>query len=166
MYRLMDLMQLVQNPWLYVLLITMIPWIELRGSIPAGILLGLNPVTVLIVALAANILVIYPAFIFLDFFFKLMEKIPFMNCIINKTQRKVRPYVDKYGFIGLMLFVGVPLPGTGAYSGALAAHILGVKNKKAFLAIAAGVAIAGVLVTLMATVFKETLGWILQLNIL
>ena len=62
--------------------------------------------------------------------------------------------------IGLCLFVAVPLPGTGAYSGALAAHIFGLKNKKAFVSIAAGVVIAGVLVMLASTAFKEALGWL------
>ncbi|MDD5112286.1 MAG: small multi-drug export protein, partial [Candidatus Altiarchaeota archaeon] len=66
---------------------------------------------------------------------------------------------------GLMLFVAVPLPGTGAYAGALVAHMMGMKNKKAFLSIALGVVIAGVVVLLVATMFKETLGWILELKL-
>lgn len=158
-------MDLLQNPWLYVVVITMLPWIELRGGIPAGILMGLNPLTVLIVAVIANSAIIYPAFVFLDWFFHLIERVPFFRRTIEKTHEKAKPYVDKYGIIGLMLFVGVPLPGTGAYAGALVAHLLGIKNKNAFVAITLGVVIAGIAVFLVATIFKETLGWILDLKL-
>jgi len=158
-------MDFLQNPWLYVLLVTVMPWIELRGGIPVGVALGLNPLLLLVVAVAANVAVIYPAFIFLDWFFHLMGRIPFMGRIIKKTQTKAKPYVERYGMAGLMVFVAVPLPGTGAYSGALAAHILGMKNRRAFVAIAFGVAVAGVAVLLISTVFRETLGWLLDLQI-
>ncbi len=161
----LPLSSLADNSWLYVALITALPWIELRGGIPAGLVLGLNPLAVLAVAIAVNCAVIYPAFLFLDWFFYLMKKVPFISRMIDKTHEKARPYVEKYGVIGLMLFVAVPLPGTGAYAGALVAHLMGMKNKKAFLSIALGVAIAGVLVLLAATMFKETLGWVLELKL-
>jgi len=162
----MDLSQFFHNDWFYVIVITMLPWIELRGGIPVGIALGLNPLAVFIVAVIANCLIIYPSFIFLDWFFHLMERIPWLNSRIKKIHENAKPYVEKYGVIGLMLFVGVPLPGTGAYAGALVAHLMGMKNKKAFIAIALGVLIAGVAVFLIATMFKETLGWILQLKLI
>jgi len=150
------------DPYIKIIAITMLPYIELRGSIPYGILKeGLNPLIVFLVATTANILIIYPAFVFLDWFFHLMKKIPLLDKTIKKTREKARPYVDKYGMVGLAFFVGVPLPGTGAYSGALAAHILGIKNKRAALAIAAGVIFAGIVVTLVSTVFYETIGWLL-----
>jgi len=149
--------------WFWVILITCVPWIELRGSIPVGIIqFGLNPVFVFLSTVAVNIAVIYPAFIFLDWFFEYMKKTP-LNRFIEKTQTKAKPYVDKYGMLGLALFVAVPLPGTGAYSGSLAAHIFGLKNKKAFASIAAGITLAGLAVTLISTVFRTTLGWILGL---
>lgn len=144
--------------WIYVILITMVPWIELRGSIPVGIGLGLDPLSVFVVAVLVNIAVIVPAFIFLDWFFHFMESNKFMGRIIDKTRGKAKPYVDKYGMIGLALFVGVPLPGTGAYSGSLAAHLLGIKNRKAFISIAAGVLIAGLTITVMSTGVKDVLG--------
>ncbi|MFH1721459.1 MAG: small multi-drug export protein [Candidatus Altiarchaeota archaeon] len=149
------------HPLIYVAAITVVPYIELRGAIPYGIAVGLNPLSVFLVSTFINVLIIYPAFIFLDWFFHLMEKIPVFSKAINKTRTKAKPYVEKYGMVGLGLFVAVPLPGTGAYSGALAAHIFGVKNKKALFAIAVGVLIAGILVTLISTAFVETLGWIL-----
>jgi uncharacterized membrane protein len=162
----MDLLQFLQNPWLYVIVITMLPWIELRGGIPAGVALGLNPLSVFIVAVFANCLVIYPSFVFLDWFFHMMEKIPWLDRKIKKIHQNAMPYVEKYGVIGLMLFVAVPLPGTGAYAGALVAHLMGMKNKKAFVAIALGVLIAGIIVFTIVTMFKETLGWILELKLI
>jgi uncharacterized membrane protein len=148
---------------LVVAVITGIPWIELRGAIPYGVIVkGLNPLVVFLVSTGVNILIIYPAFWFLDYFFKYMERVPFLDHIIKKTHRKSKPYVERYGWIGLALFVGVPLPGTGAYSGSLAAHILGMKNKRAFLAIAAGVTLAGFVITLASTVFHGSLGFLLN----
>jgi uncharacterized membrane protein len=141
----------------------MLPWIELRGSIPYGILkAGYSPAHVFLIASAINILVIYPAFIFLDFFFELLEKTPLKH-FIRRTQRNAKPYVEKYGMLGLCFFVAVPLPGTGAYSGALAAHIFGIKNKKAFMSIACGVLAAGVGVTVITLFFRESLGFLLNI---
>ncbi|MFH1835487.1 MAG: small multi-drug export protein [Methanobacteriota archaeon] len=150
------------NPWLYLIFITLVPGIELRGAIPYGIFEGsLNPVNVFVVAVLTNILVIYPAFIFLDIVFDIAMRVPLVKRYIKKTQRKAKPYVDKYGVIGLAFFVAIPLPGTGAYSGALAAHLFGMKNKKAFIAISFGVLTAGILVFLISTIFHESLGWLL-----
>ncbi|MCX6694986.1 MAG: small multi-drug export protein [Candidatus Altiarchaeota archaeon] len=155
--------ELLSNPFFYVLVISAMPWIELRGGIPVGIFqFGLNPLVAFAVATLGNIAIIYPAFVFLDWFFHLMEKIPFMAGIIRKTHEKAKPYVEKYGMLGLGVFVAIPLPGTGAYSGALAAHMLGMKNTKAFISIALGVVGAGILVTLVCLFFKESLGFLIK----
>jgi uncharacterized membrane protein len=144
------------NVWVHVVVLSVLPWCELRGAIPYGVLKGMNPLLVFIVATATNIVIIYPLFVFLDWFFHLLERIPLMDKIILKTHKKAKPYVDRFGFLGLAFFVAVPLPGTGAYSGALAAHLFGIKNKKALLAIMVGVVFAGVVVTLFSTIFKGT----------
>ncbi|MFH1054808.1 MAG: small multi-drug export protein [Candidatus Altiarchaeota archaeon] len=151
------------DDWFYIALISALPWIELRGGIPYGILkAGFNPLMVTIVAVAANCAIIYPAFVFLDWFFDLMNK-TFMGRFIEKTRQKARPYVEKYGMLGLGVFVAVPLPGTGAYAGALAAHLFGMKNKTAFISIAAGVFVAGVVVLLVTLFFRESLGFLIKL---
>ncbi|MBU0763040.1 MAG: small multi-drug export protein [Candidatus Altiarchaeota archaeon] len=150
------------NDWLYTIVISMLPWIELRGSIPYGILkAGFEPLTVFFVAFFSNIVVIYPSFVFLDYFFELLNKTP-LRRFIEKTQKKAKPYVDRYGMLGLCFFVAVPLPGTGAYSGALAAHIFGLKNKKAFMSIIAGVFLAAVAVTVITLFFRESLGFLIK----
>jgi len=151
------------DPWIYVLAITIVPWIELRGAIPVGILqYGLDPVKVFLAATFMNVMIILPLFIFLDWFFHIIEKIPLFDRIISRIQRKAGPYVEKYGEVGLALFVGMPLPGTGAYSGSLAAHILGIKNRRAYIGIASGVVIAGVIITLASTILYESLGFLLN----
>ena len=64
------------------------------------------------------------------------------------TQRKIKPLVDKYGLFGVSLFIAIPLPGSGSYTGAVAAYILGIGYKKFILANLIGVIIAGTIVTL------------------
>ena len=149
--------------WFYVAAISALPWIELRGGIPVGVFtFHMNPLLAFAIATVANCLIIYPAFIFLDWFFDLMNRIPFMAKMIKKTQDNAKPYVDKYGMLGLGVFVAIPLPGTGAYSGALAAHIFGIKGKKAFISIALGVVGAGIIVTLVTLFFRESLGFLIK----
>lgn len=152
------------NQWLYLVLITLMPGIELRGSIPYGIFqTEFNPVNVFVVAVFTNILVIYPSFVFLDWFFDLLMRFKPTEKYIKKTRGKAQRYVERYGTLGLAVFVAVPLPGTGAYTGALAAHVFGMKNGRAYLAICVGVFSAGLLVFLISTVFRGTLGWVLGL---
>ncbi|MBN2127348.1 MAG: small multi-drug export protein [Candidatus Diapherotrites archaeon] len=139
------------NELLYLVLISFIPGIELRGAIPTGILLyGLNPLLVFFVSTLANIILILPIYIFLGFFFDLIKNLPILKTLIQRIQLKAEKYVEKYGFIGLTVFVAIPLPLTGAYSGVLGAYLLGIKKRKAIPAISLGVLIAGVIVTILS----------------
>lgn len=136
---------------LYIILITLIPWIELRGSIPYSILvLQLDPLFVFLIAIAANILIIIPVFIVLHFLFDFFAEIPFIERRLEKLHKKTHKHVERYGFWALALFVAVPFPGTGAYAGSLLTYVFDMPKKKAFLAIALGVIIAGILVTLIS----------------
>ncbi|MCD6414256.1 MAG: small multi-drug export protein [Candidatus Diapherotrites archaeon] len=141
----------------YLVLITLVPWVELRGSIPYGISTGLNPFVVLIICVAANILLLFPTFLFLDHFFRFVRHWKIVGRVVNRVQKKAVRYVDRWGFLGLMVFVMIPWPGTGAYSGALAAYLLGVPRDKALKAISLGVVIAGVIVTFASIGFKALL---------
>ncbi len=69
--------------------------------------------------------------------------------IVERTQKKIHPYVEKYGELGLAVFIGLPVPGSGSYSGALGAYLLGLDFKKFTIANFIGVTIAGILVTLI-----------------
>lgn len=143
------------NPLVWVIVLSLSPIFELRGAIPYGILHGLNPALVFTLSVALNILLIPVIFLVLSFLFEIIFKIPILGKGLHKAMdrahRKALPYLDKYGIIGLTLFVAVPLPVTGAYSGCLVAHLLEMDKKRAMPAIAIGVLIAGILVTLAST---------------
>ncbi|MDD5086392.1 MAG: small multi-drug export protein [Candidatus Nanoarchaeia archaeon] len=156
------------NDILKLIFITLLPFLELRASIPAGIIGGnisffgisisilrMPWLTVFIVCVITNIILGIIIYFMLDKFinfflrFKIIE-IPYKK-IVLRTQRKIHPYVEKYGEIGVALFIGVPLPGSGVYTGALGAYVLGLKFKKFIVANIIGVLIAGIIVTIIST---------------
>ena len=135
--------------WIYLIFITFLPGIELRGSIPIAILYYKENVLLSFVIITlVNILLIPIVFLLWHYILILAEKIPFIKRYLDNIQGRASRFIDKYGFLGLMLFVAIPLPGTGAYTGAFAAEIFKMNKKKAFIAVAMGVIIAGVIVTL------------------
>jgi len=128
------------------LLATVSPISELRGGIPLGIHLGLPPWFVFLVAVIANTLIFFPVFFALRLFYdRFLFRIPLFNRYLDGLRKRGKPKVDKYGFWGLTLFVAIPLPFTGAYTGTILAWLLGMDWRKAFPAVALGVAIAGVI---------------------
>ncbi|MGA8849182.1 MAG: small multi-drug export protein [Dehalococcoidia bacterium] len=134
----------------WVLLTTILPISELRGGIPLGISLGLYPWFTFFIAVIANALIFFPIFFALRLFYdKLLSRIPLFNKYLDNLRKRGKPKVDKYGFWGLALFVAVPLPLTGAYTGTILAWLLGMNWRKAFLAVGLGVIIAGVVVLLI-----------------
>ena len=136
---------------LYLILITFVPWIEVRGSIPYGLYEGIDPIAVFLICTLTNIALIPIVFFFLDYIFPYIRKWKIADIILRRTEKRTKKYVDRYGFLGLTLFVAIPLPGTGAYTGAIAAYIFSMKRMQAFQAITLGVIIAAVLVTLITT---------------
>ncbi|MBN1544406.1 small multi-drug export protein [Candidatus Woesearchaeota archaeon] len=135
-------------------IITFLPLLELRASIPYGILqTGLGWVNVFIVCVVTNILLGILVYFLLDKFVHLVVKVKAIgrvyNRFVERTQKKITPYVDKYGTLGVALFIGVPLPGSGVYTGALGSYLLGLGYKRFFIACVVGVIIAGVAVTLI-----------------
>jgi len=144
------------NNLLYLIFITLLPFLELRASIPYGInVLKMPWFTVFIVCIIANIILGIIIYFLLDKFVHLFLRYKFFskpyNHIVVKTQRKIQKYVDKYGELGVALFIGVPLPGSGVYSGALGAYVIGLKFKKFIIANIIGVLIAGTIVTIIST---------------
>lgn len=137
-----------------VILISMLPVFELRGAIPYGIALSnLNVITVFLVSVIANIVIIPVVFFFLDYVHHRLIHIQIyanlFERFVERTKSKAERYTTKYGYIGLALFVAIPLPITGAYTGTLAAWLLGIERKKALLALSVGVIVAGVIVTIL-----------------
>jgi uncharacterized membrane protein len=131
-------------------LAAMTPIFELRGAIPLGIHFGLNPLTIFALAIVGNLIPIFPVLYFLEKGTDLLRKTKlgdrFFIWLFERTRKKSE-IVEKYEWWGLMLFVAIPLPGTGAWSGCVAAHVMGLNKFKSFFPIALGVLIAGIIVS-------------------
>ncbi len=139
-----------------VILWTLIPIFELRGGIPLGVLVfGLDPLLVFFVAIIANAALFFPIFFGLRLFYdKFLSRFQLFNRYLENVKKRGKPKVDKYGFLGLTLLAGIPLPFTGVYTATFVGWLLGMDWKKAFPAIGLGVIIAGTIVTI-----GVTLGW-------
>lgn len=134
-----------------VFLVSMLPIIELRGAIPIGLANELPYLQVILVAIMGNSLIVLPLILFLNKFLHMMVKWPFLGPIakwwFDRVERK-SDIVQKYGFWGLLLFVAIPLPGSGVWSGSLAATLLEMDTKKATVACVLGVLVAALIVSL------------------
>ena len=131
--------------------ISMIPIIELRGSIPVGFVMGLPWYASLVCSIIGNMLPVPVILLFVVKVFEFMKKHNILTKFVNKMEQKAMnrsEKVSKGEFWGLMLFVAIPLPGTGAWTGALIAALLKMNRRDSFLSILLGVIIAGTLVTL------------------
>ena len=136
--------------YVYVLIISMIPIIELRGAMPVASLIGLPFLPSLIVAIIGNLIPVPFILFFIKAVCKWMKKVKCLKKIplfLEEKVEKNKEKVTKYGKWGLYLFVAIPLPGTGAWTGALIASFLNFKNKDSFIAIAGGVVTAGIIMT-------------------
>jgi uncharacterized membrane protein len=149
---------------IFYVIISMLPIIELRGGLPLAINYAIeNNLSISLVSfliILSNILVIFFVFFFLDNLHKIFLKFSFykkfFNFYLSKMQKKIDKFEKKYsalGFLALAIFVAVPLPGTGAWTGTLISWILGLDRKKSIFSIALGVLIAGILVLLMTLGF-------------
>ena len=136
---------------LMTLLISMVPVLELRAASPAGVIAGLDIPVVVAAAIIGNLIPIPFIIVFIRKIFKWMQtKSEKLAALVKRLEDKAdrkKDKVLKYEFWGLMFFVAIPLPGTGAWTGALIAAMLDMQLKRAFPAIAAGVVIAAVIVT-------------------
>lgn len=133
------------------LFVSMVPLIELRGAIPIATGMELSPWVAIPVAMVGNLIPIPFIILFIKKIFAWMRKIsPKLNHVVDKLEAKAeknKAKVLKYAFWGLALFVGIPLPGTGAWTGALVAAMLDMPLKKAFPSIVLGVLIAGIIIS-------------------
>ncbi len=139
------------NDLVYSIVLSMMPIAELRGGIPYALANDINPVTAYIICTAANVLAFPIVYLFFGIFHDLFYKMPWYSNLFEKlvqrTRQKVYDNIEKWGFWGLMVFVMIPLPVTGAYTGSFAAWIFGIEKRKAFLAVSLGVLISGLIVT-------------------
>ena len=126
--------------------ISMVPVIELRGAIPVGIAAGLSPAVAFIVSVLGNLVPVPFILLLIRRIFDWLRGTKTLGPIIEKLERRAHlkgRVVQKYRVPGLILLVGIPLPGTGAWTGALVAALLDIRLKSAIPAIFAGLLIAG-----------------------
>lgn len=135
------------------ILMAMVPVIELRGAIPFGVAAGISVKQALVCAIIGNLLPIPFILLFLRRVFVWMRKIStgFENLVekLELRAKRKKGIVDKYEIIGLIILVAIPLPGTGAWTGALVATVLDIRMRRALPAITIGVIIAGILVSVI-----------------
>ena len=135
-----------------VFIIAMLPIIELRGAIPVAFAMNLDWKVAMICAIIGNLLPIPFILLFLDAIFNFMKKHNIFKSFVlwlEEKGRKNAPKIEKYGFWGLMIFVAIPLPGTGGWTGALIASVMKMSKKKSIISISLGVIIAAVIVTIL-----------------
>lgn len=134
---------------LIVFLISLMPILELRGGLIAAALLGLNIVPAFIICIIGNLLPIPFILWFITPIFNKLKKTKHLSKFVNKIEKKAlskKDKIEKAEFWGLFFFVGIPLPGTGGWTGSLIASLINMDKKKAMLAITCGVLLAGLIV--------------------
>ena len=139
---------------LILIFITLIPTLELRASIPYGILRADMPWWIVVLVCVVTNIVLGPlVYLFLDRVMGLLLRFEWLNRIygrtVMRTQRQIQKSVDRYGKMGVAMFIGIPLPGTGSYSGALGAFLLGLGYRRFIIANVIGVLMAGSIVTVV-----------------
>lgn len=137
------------------MLVSMIPVVELRGGIPFGVAAGLPVWAAFVAAVIGNLIPVPFIIVYIRRIFQwLRERIPRLNRMVDALERKAHlkgKRVTKYKYLGLMLFVAVPLPGTGAWTGSLAAAFLDMPLRKAIPSVVAGVLAAGLAISLLTS---------------
>lgn len=140
---------------LIVFFISILPILELRGGLIAASLLNVSPLTGYIISTIGNTLPVPFILLFINKILDCMgkSKIKWMNKLskwLDKKARKHKDSIEKYGYLGLTLFVGIPLPGTGAWTGCLAASVLNMDKKKSFISIMLGIIMASIIMMLIS----------------
>ncbi len=146
---------------LIVFIVSMLPLIELRGGLILAPFLGMPMWTAIPICLAGNILPIPFILWFITPIFNWLKKTKLFRPLVEKLEAKSlgkSDRIQKYEFWGLVLFVGIPIPGTGAWTGALIASLLNVKIKKAFPAIILGLLLA----TTIMCIITYFIPWIIE----
>ncbi|MBE6769240.1 MAG: small multi-drug export protein [Ruminococcaceae bacterium] len=138
---------------LVVFIISLLPILELRGGLVAAAIVGIEWYVALPICIIGNMLPIPFVLLFIRKIFEWLKKFKFMKKIVEKLDERAKKKsesINKFILWGLFTFVAIPLPGTGAWTGALVADILDVRFKKAFPIIFVGVVTAGLIVSLVS----------------
>lgn len=136
-----------------VFIVSMIPILELRGGLLAASLLNIEMYKAIFICIIGNLIPIPFILLFIKAILNWMKKRKCFKKLVEWLEHKSMSksgQIEKYEFLGLLLFVGIPLPGTGAWTGALIASLLDIKNKKAFIAICCGLVMATTIMCIIA----------------
>ncbi len=134
------------------MLFSVVPWVELRLAIPFGITKGLSPLVALLAAVLASWAMIVPMFLILDLFYhRFLSGLPLVRWGIEEVRNRGRAYVERWGVLGVGIYVSLPLPGPGIYSGTILAWLFGLPRRQAMLALALGTLVSAILVTVIST---------------
>ena len=136
-----------------VFIISMLPILELRGGLIAASILKVDFLLGYITSIIGNILPIPIVLLFLEKIFNFLKKFKTTQKLVTKFENKVlskKKQIDKYGYWGLILFVGIPLPGTGAWTGAALAVLLNLNKKTSFIAILLGIILASIIMSIFS----------------
>ncbi|MFH1212021.1 MAG: small multi-drug export protein [Candidatus Woesearchaeota archaeon] len=136
-----------------------VPISEVRGAIPYGVISGLPFPLVFAVAVLFNLLAFPITIIFLSFFHEKLCGVKFykkhVDRYLERVHRKVHKKIERYGYLGLAIFVAIPLPLTGAYTGSAGSWLLGMDRKKSFIAVSIGVVVAAIIVSVIVLTGAE-----------
>ena len=136
-----------------VFIISLLPILELRGGLLAAALLGLDPIPSYIISIIGNLLPVPFILLLINKILDWMRNSKHFKGIANWLDKKVEKHkgqIEKFGYFGVVLFVGIPLPGTGAWTGSLIASVLNLDKKKTFLAVLAGVFMASIIMMVIS----------------
>lgn len=147
---------LTENPageFCFTAMVSMIPVAELRLGIPFGVARGLPVWAACLAAVLGNMLPVPFIVVYIRRIFQWMRRrLPWLNSLVDKLERKAHlkgQTVTKYKYLGLLIFVAIPLPGTGAWTGSLAAAFLDMPLRKVLPSIFAGIVIAGLAISIL-----------------
>lgn len=152
MNKIVEFLGGIFSPELVTVIVAALPISELRGALPLA--LGMYHFSLgkaFLLSLLGNIIPVIPVLIFLNSFSHLLMRYSWANKFFTwwfSRTRKHSEIIEKYEALGLAIFVGIPLPMTGAWSGCVAAYLLGIKFRYAFPSIIFGIIIAGIIVSL------------------
>ena len=141
------------NKEVIIFIISLMPILELRGGLLAATLLKVEFIRALVICVIGNVLPIPFVLLFLEKILNIFEKWKVTAKVVRWLEKKAnskREQIDKYGYLGLVLFVGIPLPGTGAWTGSLVAIMLGLDKKKSFICILIGVVLASIIMSIVS----------------
>ena len=139
--------------YITIFIISLMPILELRGGLIAAKLLGLPATTSFIICFIGNILPIPLILWLIDPIFNFLRRWKFFDKFITWCEKKAhskKEQIERLKYIGLFLFVGIPLPGTGAWTGCLIASLLGMDKKKSLIAAVCGVVLAGIIMLIFS----------------